>query len=174
MPGHAGFKDKVESPAATSRWSCTPTPSFHPGGGAGGRGRRRRRHDADQRLLAHHRLALISMFTAGYVFKNYAHMTKVLNGEIGQDVFARVSRTGRCRWPRSTWAAADLPLRTRPSKPRGFERHQPAHAQHRGLAVPGPRWRQSDPISFSNCIWRCRPAWWTARIIPSRMESAKF
>lgn len=34
----------------------------------------------------------ISMFTAGYVFKNYAHMTKVLNGEIGQEVFARVSK----------------------------------------------------------------------------------
>ncbi len=34
----------------------------------------------------------ISMFTAGYVFKNYDHMTKVLNGDIGKDVFERVSK----------------------------------------------------------------------------------
>ncbi len=33
----------------------------------------------------------ISMFTAGYVFKNYQHMTNVLNGEIGQGVFQRVA-----------------------------------------------------------------------------------
>ena len=33
----------------------------------------------------------ISMFTAGYVFTSYDHMTKVLNGEIGQAVFQRVA-----------------------------------------------------------------------------------
>ena len=29
----------------------------------------------------------ISMFTAGYVFQSYDHMTKVLNGDIGKDMF---------------------------------------------------------------------------------------
>lgn len=33
----------------------------------------------------------ISMFTAGYVFQSYEHMTKVLNGEIGQAMFQRVA-----------------------------------------------------------------------------------
>lgn len=33
----------------------------------------------------------ISMFTAGYMFKSYDHMTSVLNGEIGKDVFQKVS-----------------------------------------------------------------------------------
>ena len=32
----------------------------------------------------------ISMFSAGYIFKNYEHMTKVLNGPIGQEAFERV------------------------------------------------------------------------------------
>ena len=33
----------------------------------------------------------ISMFTAGYIFQSYEHMTKVMNGEIGQQVFQRVA-----------------------------------------------------------------------------------
>ena len=33
----------------------------------------------------------ISMFTAGYVFQSYDHMTKVLNGEIGQAMFQKVA-----------------------------------------------------------------------------------
>lgn len=33
----------------------------------------------------------ISMFTAGYLFSSYDHMTTVLNGEIGQEVFQKVS-----------------------------------------------------------------------------------
>ncbi len=32
----------------------------------------------------------VSMFAAGYLFKDAAHMNKVLNGEIGQKVFARI------------------------------------------------------------------------------------
>jgi tripartite ATP-independent transporter DctP family solute receptor len=32
----------------------------------------------------------ISMFTAGYIFQSYEHMTKVLNGPIGQEAFERV------------------------------------------------------------------------------------
>jgi tripartite ATP-independent transporter DctP family solute receptor len=32
----------------------------------------------------------IGMFTAGYVFQSYEHMTFVMNGDIGQSVFARV------------------------------------------------------------------------------------
>ena len=33
----------------------------------------------------------VSMFTAGYVFQSYDHMTKVLNGEIGQDMFKKIA-----------------------------------------------------------------------------------
>lgn len=33
----------------------------------------------------------VSMFTAGYVFQSYDHMTTVLNGEIGQDMFQKVA-----------------------------------------------------------------------------------
>lgn len=33
----------------------------------------------------------ISMFTAGYIFQSYDHMTKVMNGEIGKSVFQRVA-----------------------------------------------------------------------------------
>jgi len=33
----------------------------------------------------------ISMFSAGYMFKSYDHMTKTLNGEVGQEVFDRVA-----------------------------------------------------------------------------------
>lgn len=33
----------------------------------------------------------ISMFTAGYVFQSYDHMTKVMNGDIGKQVFQRVA-----------------------------------------------------------------------------------
>lgn len=34
----------------------------------------------------------ISMFNAGYMFKSYDHMTKALNGEVGQEVFERVAK----------------------------------------------------------------------------------
>ena len=34
----------------------------------------------------------ISMFTAGYIFKSYEHMTKVLNGDIGKATFERVAK----------------------------------------------------------------------------------
>ena len=34
----------------------------------------------------------ISMFTAGYIFQSYDHMTSVLNGEIGKEVFERVAK----------------------------------------------------------------------------------
>lgn len=34
----------------------------------------------------------ISMFNAGYMFKTYDHMTKALNGEVGQEVFERVAQ----------------------------------------------------------------------------------
>ena len=33
----------------------------------------------------------ISMFTAGYLFNSYDHMTNTLNGDIGQEVFQKVS-----------------------------------------------------------------------------------
>lgn len=32
----------------------------------------------------------VGMFAAGYTFKSYDHMTKVLNGEIGQEAFAKI------------------------------------------------------------------------------------
>ena len=34
----------------------------------------------------------VSMFTAGYIFKSYDHMTKVLNGPVGQKVFERIAK----------------------------------------------------------------------------------
>ena len=33
----------------------------------------------------------VGMFAAGYTFKSYDHMTKVLNGEIGKEAFARIA-----------------------------------------------------------------------------------
>jgi tripartite ATP-independent transporter DctP family solute receptor len=34
----------------------------------------------------------VSMFTAGYIFKSYDHMTSVLNGPIGQEVFNKIAQ----------------------------------------------------------------------------------
>ncbi|HPB42472.1 MAG TPA: TRAP transporter substrate-binding protein DctP, partial [Sphaerochaeta sp.] len=34
----------------------------------------------------------VSMFTAGYIFKSYDHMTKVLNGPVGQEIFERIAK----------------------------------------------------------------------------------
>jgi tripartite ATP-independent transporter DctP family solute receptor len=34
----------------------------------------------------------VSMFTAGYIFKSYDHMTSVLNGEVGEVVFERIAK----------------------------------------------------------------------------------
>jgi len=34
----------------------------------------------------------VSMFTAGYIFKSYDHMTKVLNGDIGKVMFERIAK----------------------------------------------------------------------------------
>jgi len=34
----------------------------------------------------------LSMFNAGYMFKTYDHMTKALNGEVGEEVFERVAQ----------------------------------------------------------------------------------
>ncbi len=51
--------------------------------------------DADMTLTASSWLTTgspwVSMFTAGYVFKSYDHMTKVLNGDIGKAAFAKIS-----------------------------------------------------------------------------------
>lgn len=33
----------------------------------------------------------VSMFTAGYMFQSYDHMTEVLNGEVGKEVFDRIA-----------------------------------------------------------------------------------
>lgn len=52
--------------------------------------------DADMSLVSASWLTTgspwIGMFTAGYVFKSYDHMTKVLNGDIGKQVFERVGK----------------------------------------------------------------------------------
>ncbi len=34
----------------------------------------------------------VSMFTTGYMFTSYSHMTKVLNGDIGKEVFAKIAK----------------------------------------------------------------------------------
>lgn len=44
----------------------------------------------------------ISMFTAGYLFNSYDHMTNTLNGEIGHDVFEKVSEEQGLR-PLGAW-----------------------------------------------------------------------
>lgn len=50
--------------------------------------------DADMSLISASWLTTgspwVGMFTAGYVFKSYDHMTQVYNGEIGKEVFARL------------------------------------------------------------------------------------
>ncbi len=52
--------------------------------------------DADMSLVSASWLTTgspwVGMFTAGYVFKSYDHMTKVYNGEIGKEVFARIGQ----------------------------------------------------------------------------------
>lgn len=51
--------------------------------------------DADMSLISASWLTTgspwVGMFTAGYVFKSYDHMTQVYNGEIGKEVFARLA-----------------------------------------------------------------------------------
>lgn len=44
----------------------------------------------------------VSMFSAGYMFKSYDHMTKTLNGEIGEDVFERITEEQGVR-PLDAW-----------------------------------------------------------------------
>ncbi len=52
--------------------------------------------DADMSLVSASWLTTgspcVGMFTAGYVFKSYDHMTKVYNGEIGKEVFERIAQ----------------------------------------------------------------------------------
>ncbi|MFA9458408.1 DctP family TRAP transporter solute-binding subunit [Halalkalibacter sp. AB-rgal2] len=47
--------------------------------------------------LASEHLPEASMFTAGYMFKDYDHMTGVLNGDIGQDLFDKVAEVSGYR-----------------------------------------------------------------------------
>lgn len=51
--------------------------------------------DADMTLTAASWLTTgspwVSMFTAGYLFNSYDHMTTTLNGEVGAEVFAKIS-----------------------------------------------------------------------------------
>ena len=52
----------------------------------------------------------VSMFTAGYVFQSYDHMTKVLNGDIGKEMFRRSLKSrASCLWAHSTWAPVRSP-----------------------------------------------------------------
>lgn len=61
----------------------------------------------------------VSMFTAGYIFKSYDHMTNVLNGPIGQEVFDRIAKEQGIRplgaeylGTRQINLVADKPVRT--------------------------------------------------------------
>ncbi len=51
--------------------------------------------DADMTLTSASWLTIgspwVSMFTAGYLFNSYEHMTEVLNGDIGAEVYTRIS-----------------------------------------------------------------------------------
>lgn len=61
----------------------------------------------------------VSMFTAGYVFQSYDHMTKVLNGDIGKEVFQKIAdEQASCLWALITWAPVRSPCpRTSRSRP---------------------------------------------------------
>ncbi len=62
--------------------------------------------DADMSLISASWLSAgspwVGMFTAGYVFKSYDHMTKVLNGDIGKEAFARIGQEQNVL-PLSAW-----------------------------------------------------------------------
>jgi tripartite ATP-independent transporter DctP family solute receptor len=73
----------------------------------------------------------ISMFTAGYIFQSYDHMTKVLNGPIGQQVFDRVAKEQGLRplgaeylGTRQINLVDDKPIRT-PADLRGINLRMP-------------------------------------------------
>ena len=58
----------------------------------------------------------IGMFTAGYVFKSYDDMTKILNGEIGKDVFSRVVKEQGIR-PLASYYLGTRQVNLREDKP---------------------------------------------------------
>lgn len=81
----------------------------------------------------------ISMFTAGYVFQSYDHMTKVLNGDIGKDMFQKVAEEQGILplgafylGTRQISLSQDKQIKT----PRGSQGHQPPHAELRRVGVP--------------------------------------
>ena len=74
----------------------------------------------------------ISMFGAGYIFQSYEHMTKVLNGPIGQQVFERVVKEQGIRplgaeylGTRQLNMVEDKPIKT-PADLRGVNLRMPA------------------------------------------------
>ena len=58
----------------------------------------------------------IGMFTAGYVFKSYDDMTKILNGEIGNEVFSRVVKEQGIR-PLASYYLGTRQVNLREDKP---------------------------------------------------------
>ena len=58
----------------------------------------------------------IGMFTAGYVFKSYNDMTKILNGEIGKEVFSRVVKEQGIR-PLASYYLGTRQVNLREDKP---------------------------------------------------------
>lgn len=58
----------------------------------------------------------IGMFTAGYVFKSYDDMTKILNGEIGKEVFGRVVKEQGIR-PLASYYLGTRQVNLREDKP---------------------------------------------------------
>jgi tripartite ATP-independent transporter DctP family solute receptor len=95
----------------------------------------------------------ISMFTAGYIFQSYEHMTKVLNGPIGQQVFERVAKEQGVRplgaeylGTRQLNLVEDKPVRT-PSDLRGVNLRMPN--SEAWLFLGRALGANPTPISFS-------------------------
>ena len=73
----------------------------------------------------------VSMFAAGYMYHSYEHMTKVMNGPIGQEVFERIAKEQGIRPLGATYMGTrqinlveDRPIRT-PADLRGVNLRMP-------------------------------------------------
>ena len=112
----------------------------------------------------------ISMFTAGYMFKSYEHMTKVLNGEIGKVVFERVAKEQGIRplgaqylGTRQLDMVKDVWIKT-PEDLKGVKLRMPNSDSWLFLG----RALGANPLPFHSpsSIWRYRPRRSMDRIIP--------
>lgn len=112
----------------------------------------------------------ISMFTAGYVFQSYDHMTKVLNGDIGKDMFQKVAEEQGILplgafylGTRQISLSQDKQIKT-PEDLKGINLRMPN--SDRGCSSARPWARTRPPLASTISISLSRPAPLTARTIP--------